>query len=225
MPNWTENCMAVSAADLVTLLNAEGNLDFNLVRPRPAELDITAGGLQRRAIEAAEARRRGDAKALAQAAEDARLPATNGGHGEDMCETADDLADLGEKYLRNVERYGHMTWYDWSCENWGTKWNACDTCVERYGRYAVVSFMTAWSEPNHEMLSELAQMCSMPVWYEYAYEDFEGIHAIRFDNDGMSEEQPSCFLLDAEPLNDEYPDVLCAVGGVYDEAAIARHLQ
>ena len=33
--NWTENRMAVSAADLNVLLNAEGNLDFNLVIPKP----------------------------------------------------------------------------------------------------------------------------------------------------------------------------------------------
>ena len=45
MTNWTENSMAVSADALNVLLNAEGNLDFNLVRPNPAGLDITEGGL------------------------------------------------------------------------------------------------------------------------------------------------------------------------------------
>lgn len=47
MLNWTMNSMAVSATDLNVLLNAEGNLDFNLVRPMPAGLDITDGGLRR----------------------------------------------------------------------------------------------------------------------------------------------------------------------------------
>ena len=68
MEKWTENRMAVSAADLNVLLNAEGNLDFNLVRPNPAGLDITEGGLKRRAtIKAAEARRCSDVEALARA--------------------------------------------------------------------------------------------------------------------------------------------------------------
>lgn len=102
--NWTENSMAVSAADLNVLLNAEGNLDFNLVILNPAGLDITESGLRRRSLKTAEARRRGDARALAQAAENARLPATNG--------------FLGEENLPNAERYGWPSWYCWANENW-----------------------------------------------------------------------------------------------------------
>lgn len=229
MPYWTMNSMAVSAADLNVLLNAEGNLDFNLVRPMPAGLDITEGGLRRRAIKTAEARRCGDAESLAQAAEDARPPATNGFRGEERYGPADDLADLGEEHPWNAERYGFPSWWCWTSENWGTIFNAFDTCVERYGGYAVVSFRTAWSEPDHVMLADLAYMCSMPIWYEYANEDFDGIHAIhaiRFDNDGfLYEEQPSCFLLDAVALDDERPERLRAVGGLYDEQTIALHLQ
>lgn len=210
MPYWTMNSMAISAADLNVLLNAEGNLDFNLVRPNPAGLDITEGGLKRRApIKTGEARRCGDVEALARA--------------------TDDFADLGENHPWSPERYGCMTWYCWASLSWGTIFNACDTRVERYGRYAVVSFRTAWTEPDYVMLAELAQMCSMPIWYEYANEDFDGIHAIhaiRFDNDGfLYEEQPSCFLLHAEALDDERPERLWAVGGLYDEQTIASHLQ
>lgn len=206
MEKWTENRMAVSADALNVLLNAEGNLDFNLVRPNPAGLDITEGGLKRRAtIKAAEARRCSDVEALARA--------------------TDDFADLDENHPWSPERYGCMTWYCWASLSWGTIFNACDTCVERYGRYAVVSFRTAWTEPDCVMLGELAQMCSTPIWYEYAYEDFDGIHAMRFDDFGICEEQPSCFLLDAEALGDEHPERLRAVGGLYDEQTIARHLQ
>ena len=79
MTKWTENSMAVSAADLNVLLNAEGDLDFNLVRPNPAGLDITEGGLKRRApIKTGEARCCGDVEALARA--------------------TDDFADLGENH-------------------------------------------------------------------------------------------------------------------------------
>lgn len=135
------------------------------------------------------------------------------------------MTECDEKYPWNAERHGFMTWHHWASENWGTIFNAYDTCVERYGRYAVVSFRAAWSEPDHVMLAELAYMCSMPIWYEYAYEDFDGIHAMRFGNDCIYEEQPSCFLLDAEALDHERPEKLWAVGGLYDEQTIARHLQ
>jgi len=29
----------------------------------------------------------------------------------------------GEKYKSNLDKYGYTTWYDWACDNWGTKWN------------------------------------------------------------------------------------------------------
>jgi hypothetical protein len=39
-------------------------------------------------------------------------------------------------------------WYDWACEHWGTKWNACGFHVtsDESGRY-VCHFDTAWSPP------------------------------------------------------------------------------
>lgn len=31
--------------------------------------------------------------------------------------------ELLRKYEANEAKYGHRTWYDWSVENWGTKWS------------------------------------------------------------------------------------------------------
>ena len=39
----------------------------------------------------------------------------------------------------NMKIYGHPTWYDWCCENWGTKWNSMHG--DAY------SFDTAWAPP------------------------------------------------------------------------------
>ena len=39
-------------------------------------------------------------------------------------------------------------WYDWSCDNWGTKWDACSVDYEEYDDSIVTfSFDTAWSPP------------------------------------------------------------------------------
>lgn len=40
-------------------------------------------------------------------------------------------------------------WYDWSCENWGTKWNACSGSLDyrNGGKTVIYNFDTAWSPP------------------------------------------------------------------------------
>ena len=55
---------------------------------------------------------------------------------------------LGDK---EKEKYGSLNWYDWSCDNWGTKWNACNVSVEynpEYGDEVEYYFNTAWSPPE-----------------------------------------------------------------------------
>lgn len=37
-------------------------------------------------------------------------------------------------------------WYDWACQNWGTKWNAYDSSRDDYGKE--LTFLTAWSHPE-----------------------------------------------------------------------------
>jgi len=45
--------------------------------------------------------------------------------------------------LQNYHQYGYTSWYDWSIDNWGTKWNAYNIEEKSYGVY----FETAWSIP------------------------------------------------------------------------------
>jgi hypothetical protein len=42
-----------------------------------------------------------------------------------------------------VKKYGADNWYDWSLQNWGTKWNCSDAFINESG----MSFTTAWSPP------------------------------------------------------------------------------
>ena len=49
--------------------------------------------------------------------------------------------NLGEAERKE---HGENNWYDWSCSNWGTKWNASDSEVEG----DTIQFSTAWSHPE-----------------------------------------------------------------------------
>ena len=49
------------------------------------------------------------------------------------------------QYLDNKRKYGATSWYDWACDNWGTKWNAGS--VYWSDQNDIISFDTAWSIP------------------------------------------------------------------------------
>ena len=76
--------------------------------------------------------------------------------------------ELGKKYLNNISKYGHTTWYEWHCSNWGTKWNACEVDWVNDNQ---VEFETAWSFcfPIVEKLSQLFP--DVAIEFSYADED------------------------------------------------------
>ncbi len=79
------------------------------------------------------------------------------------------LMDLGEKAFNNFVEYGAIDWYDWCCDNWGTKWNACETYVAG-DNPTDVYFDTAWSPVRDLMriLSKKYPECTFS--YDYAEE-------------------------------------------------------
>lgn len=61
----------------------------------------------------------------------------------------------GSNHVENQEyirRFGADNWYDWSCDNWGTKWNACDVYADdnEEGRL-FYTFETAWSRISDKL--------------------------------------------------------------------------
>jgi len=49
----------------------------------------------------------------------------------------DDTQEKKDASKNLIDKYGSDNWYDWSCENWGTKWNG-----------VIIHFRTAWSYPE-----------------------------------------------------------------------------
>jgi len=70
------------------------------------------------------------------------------------------------KSLKNYRKYGHATWYDWSRQNWGTKWN--------YYQFAKVNdnefyFQTAWSHCTPVMIALSKKF--PPILFDVRYAD------------------------------------------------------
>lgn len=82
--------------------------------------------------------------------------------------------DLGQE---EKEKYGDNNWYDWSIQNWGTKWNAGEGYLSDVQRIHTNTYMlqfeftTAWSVPEqiYRKLSELYPDVGITV--EFADED------------------------------------------------------
>lgn len=84
------------------------------------------------------------------------MMARYGTEGDALAAKVREAEQAAIKYRRNIEQWGHRTWYSWSIANWGTKWNAYDfgELVQRsspnrkWVRQSVkFTFHTAWSPP------------------------------------------------------------------------------
>src|SRR5215469_12473538 len=55
---------------------------------------------------------------------------------------------IADQWKANIEKYGVPSWYEWSVEHWGTKWNARYAEVTENGHGSLhVKFYTAWAFP------------------------------------------------------------------------------
>lgn len=94
-----------------------------------------------------------------------------------------------------MKTYGKSNWYDWSIENWGTKWNSIDAVEDD----DCIDFLTAWS-PCDPVIAALAAMFpTMRFTYTF-YETGCGFCGERvyengnliFNYDGDYSENPAC---------------------------------
>lgn len=173
MPNWVRNVVKVSEDTMNKIKEkyfTDGKLDFNKVIPMPKTLDLTDGSITEYAIYYAflqkdrekqreiidilskkeeymyenywdkirNYRDRGDFKDIEQYAK-GFIP-----NDEARKLNIFSLEKLGDTYINNVKEYGSPTWYDWCCDNWGTKWGACRFSCDK----TTMIFDTAWATPE-----------------------------------------------------------------------------
>ena len=153
MPNWVKNIVRTSDETMQKIKEkyfTEGSLDFNKIIPMPKSLQLTRGSITDMAIFYAFMKK--DSKEQLEIAEILKNKEDfiygnylnkikhyyDLGHFKNIEESAkkyfpEDVArelniktleELGDAYISNIKNYDSDTWYDWSIENWGTKWNS-----------------------------------------------------------------------------------------------------
>lgn len=131
------------------------HMDFNKIIPRPEALNITSGNGAFVAREAANVLQGRAANVFGLSASINPF-ILKGEHWADFM-TA----------MQNIKDHGHPTWYEWSNENWGTKWNAYSQRSEG----DALRFDTAWSYPRPVFLALSKQHPDVSIFVEYADED------------------------------------------------------
>ena len=177
MPNWTNNTITVQNPDVIKrFINADGEFDFNLLIPMPESLNIESGSRTDEAIAIYVTNQ------LTIPVEQTNLSQLisnifNKDWAKEICERLtkkqdtdiNQLYEMGKQYIFNKEHYGCYTWYEWCNRNWGTKWNACESYVEKDDMTVV--FDTAWClpEPIFQKMCEIFP--DEPISFHCVYEE------------------------------------------------------
>jgi len=87
-----------------------------------------------------------------------------------------------------LKEQGIPDWYNWNINNWGTKWNACNSfSVEEDDEEIKVCFDTAWSPPEKwfyafcDKLKDINEEITAQLRYEESGLWFAGTYALESD--------------------------------------------
>lgn len=118
----------------------------------------------------------------------------------------------GERVSMALEECGCKSWYDWSCENWGTKWDAYDIAIDIEPGCLTYFFDTAWSHPKPIIVKIAALYPDLVLEHRYFDEGY-GFWGIEIYKDGelsdsqdteQSDFQSLCLELKGyDPLEDD----------------------
>ena len=232
MPNHITNILSiidlggVRLSDVhAALLNEERQVDFSVIAPSPKCLDgfnphfgvlsrakMALGILEEPALSLDKINSRIANLALSDAIKNATSPIK----GEDI--------EAVIRAISNHQDCGHIYWYDWNIDNWGTKWNAYGQPKGGFSTKATsFKFQTAWSHPEKMIKAISEKLPDVAFALEYADEDIGsncGTYAIK--NGQRSNEHI------APKLNDQTADQKkqfskLAFGICYDDEDPASH--
>ena len=113
------------------------------------------------------------------------------------------LEQFGNLCLDNISKYGAVSWYDWSVENWGTKWDAYKSSgIPNDGK---LRFLTAWSEPIPIIKKLFEKYSKMKIEWEYIgeFNEFSG----KYMSDGKGKITKEEYELQVEEEDEEEDEI------------------
>ena len=174
MPNHVMNRLRLSGEqsrinELLQSVKGEDTvLDFNKIIPMPESLNIEAGSRTDTGLKAYKdfiavytfdnAKNKPDLLNIPKKSEQAFLRVRK--------DIKPDEWELGKTAFQNKLRYGAPTWYEWSIENWGTKWPAYNTGIAEDN---TIVFNTAWDRAM-PVITKLAEMFP-DISFKYCWAD------------------------------------------------------
>lgn len=155
------------------LFNEKDNLDFNKLIKQPEKMINV--GLSRNTVEAYSWYFFKNPDNLSE--EDLKKTLSDEEKRVDIENKYGKLQPELKKDIQKEEGYEKLeNWYNWNCENWGTKWGAYET---EFKDNDILFFCTAWSKPSDKLLNKLfnklEQILSKEDIKEISYEvEYEG---------------------------------------------------
>lgn len=158
MPNWVINNVVIKGSEEeIARCNEQitkgGGFSLNNIVPMPDSLHVTCGSISSIA----------DSWSKASDKEKKEI--------EDKNNLTESEKDEIRQIADNIAKYGYPTWYEWSIDKWGTKWDVCEPRYECCGDAISMGFETAWSTPDSALLALSRQYPGLTIYVEYADED------------------------------------------------------
>lgn len=183
MPNYVKNRIRFNGSnkDIAEMLDriksdelGLGTIDFQKVIPMPKDLEIESGSRTTNGLKMVDEYIKENKleKLISKGTADL-LKSKLEQHTSELPDDEQGTWEIGVKSAVNILKYGYPNWYDWSCDNWGTKWNACGYSEGiDYSDNDYLEFDTAWSAPV-PVLAKLSEMYpDIEFQHKWADEDF-----------------------------------------------------
>jgi len=169
MPNHTTNLLSIVAENnlrkhlkpYLSKNKADGSfLDFNKILPMPKQIEQTL--------------KYGDMEFLSK---------------KRTLEQEKRMREKQEKQEKEcLELYGAKSWYYWSIQNWGTKWNSYSNRFFKIKKKQCLFFNTAWS-PAEPVIRELSRLLNQTLRLAYLDEGYAFMGVQHFFPDGRVDDE------------------------------------